>query len=167
VRLRTHSAVETRSLGHALGRLLEPGDFLALSGGLGSGKTVLIQGVVRGLGYEGPVVSPSFVIVSEYTGRLPVLHVDLYRIEDPQSLAELGLREIFWNDGVTLVEWADRATSFLPPKRLDVALAIAGPSSRDLVFRAHGPRAERILSLLSAGSEAAFEPEGERPKEGP
>jgi tRNA threonylcarbamoyladenosine biosynthesis protein TsaE len=151
VRFRTHSAADTRSFGHALGTLLEAGDFLALSGGLGSGKTVFVQGVARGLGYEGPVASPSFVIVSEYPGRIRILHVDLYRIEDPRSLDELGLREIFWSDGVTLVEWADRATQFLPQERLDLDLGIVGPRVRDLILRPHGPRAARLLSLLAAG----------------
>lgn len=146
----TVSPEESRALGRALGQLLGPGSFVALTGELGAGKTVVVQGIARGVGFEGYVTSPSFVIINEYRGRLPVYHVDLYRISDPDALYDLGYREVFWSDGVTLVEWADRAVALLPESRLDVAIEFAGPEARVLQATARGERSAGVLaSLLS------------------
>jgi tRNA threonylcarbamoyladenosine biosynthesis protein TsaE len=145
----TASPDESRALGRALGERLSRGSLVALTGELGSGKTVVVQGVARGLGFGGYVQSPSFVVISEYEGRLPIYHVDLYRISDPASLIELGYREVFWTDGVTLVEWADRAPDFLPEKRLDLAIEFAGRSARVLSAVAHGEEASRVVRSLA------------------
>lgn len=112
----------TREFGHRLGRLLEPGDLVGLVGPLGSGKTCLAQGIIKGLGVEGPIPSPTFTLIHQYRGRLPVYHFDLYRLENPQELEELGAEEYFYGDGVTIIEWAERAGNYLPPSYLRLEL---------------------------------------------
>jgi tRNA threonylcarbamoyladenosine biosynthesis protein TsaE len=145
---RTASPDETRRLGRALGESLRPGGFVGLEGPLGSGKTVLIQGVARGLGFEGYVTSPTFVIVNEYEGRLPILHVDLYRISDIRELEDIGYREIYFGEGVALVEWADRAPEFLPRDRLSVVIRIESEQERELTFTAFGDEGVATLHRL-------------------
>ena len=151
-RFRTSSPDETRELGRALGVLLEPGDLVALTGELGSGKTVMIQGIARGLGFDGYVSSPSFVIVNEYGGRAPIYHVDLYRIEGAESLHDIGYRELFFGDGVVLVEWADRAPELLPAERLEVRIEMTGRDGRVLAIEARGVRSAALLRRLAAAS---------------
>ena len=148
--LRTCSPEESRTLGRVLGASLGPGSVVALRGELGSGKTVLIQGVARGLGFAGRVSSPSFVIVNEYDAGLTIYHVDLYRVEDAGSLRDIGHREMFWGDGVALVEWAERAGDLLPPDRLDIAITIAGPVTRVFEMAALGDRSAGALREVVA-----------------
>lgn len=121
---------------------------MGFEGQLGSGKTVVIQGAAGGLGFEGYVTSPTFVIVNEYEGRLPILHVDLYRIVDSRELEDIGYREIFFCDGVALVEWADRAPELLPPDRLRVRIAIEGEDARAFTVDAFGEGGEALLERL-------------------
>jgi tRNA threonylcarbamoyladenosine biosynthesis protein TsaE len=127
----TRSVEETRALGEQLGRdVLRPGDVVVLSGELGTGKTALAQGVGRGLGVEGPVVSPTFTLVREYEGRIRLCHVDIYRLEWVREIHELGIEEQL-EESVTLIEWGEVAASALPPDRLEVRLtAGAGPDER-------------------------------------
>jgi tRNA threonylcarbamoyladenosine biosynthesis protein TsaE len=146
----TSSPDETRSLGRALGRIVEPGLVVALTGELGSGKTVLVQGIALGLGFDGYVSSPSFVIVNEYEASVPVYHIDLYRTGGDDPLAGLGYREFFWGEGVALVEWAERAVDFLPDDRLVVAISAEDRSRRTFEFRATGEMSARALQRLAA-----------------
>ena len=129
--------------------MLEPGDFVGFEGQLGSGKTVAIQGAAEGVGYEGYVTSPSFVIVNEYRGRLVILHVDLYRMVDARELEDIGYREIFFSDGVALVEWAERAEELLPPDRLRVLIEIEGRDERAFTVEAIGDGGARLLGRLT------------------
>jgi len=149
----TASADETRELGRALGALLEPGDVVALRGELGAGKTVLAQGVATGLGFDGYVSSPTFVIVNEYRGRVVIHHVDLYRIEGEDEIDDLGYRELFFGEGVALVEWAERGTTFLPDDRVDVLIESASRDTRSLTVTASGPRSEAVVEALAARTE--------------
>lgn len=149
-RFSTASAEETRALGALLGSLLVPGVVVALYGDLGTGKTVFVQGVVRGLGFEGYVSSPSFVIVNEYDARLPVFHIDLYRTEGPDPLAGVDYREFLWSDGVALVEWAERAGALLPEDRLDVTIRAEDRSTRELDVAATGETSAEVLRSLEA-----------------
>lgn len=146
----THSPEETRSLGRSLGGLLPQGSFVALIGGLGSGKTVMIQGAAEGLGFDGIVASPSFIIVNEYQGRMVIRHVDLYRIEGADALHELGYREFYFGGGVTFVEWADRVPELLPAERLEVRIAIATETTRDVSLTAFGDEYGALLGKLVA-----------------
>jgi tRNA threonylcarbamoyladenosine biosynthesis protein TsaE len=140
---------ETRRLGARLGRLLEPGDVLLLQGELGSGKTMLAQGIGQGLVVREPVKSSSFVLLNEYHGRLTLYHADLYRLEDPAEVAELALEEVA-APGALAVEWPERAWRELPPEHLLVRIEEQGARGRRLTLEPHGERYEEMLRRLSA-----------------
>ncbi len=146
----------TRALGAAIGRCAEPGAVVLLQGDLGAGKTVVAQGVGRGLGVPGTVNSPTFVLINEHLGgRLPLRHADLYRLDDPISIAELGLDEAALG-GVLLVEWPERAGEALPADHLLVRLAPEGAEAgedapRRIELAARGPASEALLAALGGG----------------
>lgn len=119
----TTSPEETEELGQRLASTASPGDIVCLSGDLGTGKTVFVKGFAKGLGVSEPVVSPTFTIVQEYReGRLPLYHFDVYRIEDPEEMEEVGLDEYFYGDGVCLVEWAGLIEDLIPENALEVVI---------------------------------------------
>lgn len=124
---------DTAALGETLGRTLGAGDVVALYGELGSGKTCLVQGLVRGLGVGVVATSPTFVLVNEYRGRLPVHHVDAYRAGSLTELMDLGLLDLLGGDGVTLLEWADRAEPLLPARAIRVRIDGVGDEPRTIV----------------------------------
>jgi len=142
----TRAPAETVRVGELLGQLLGPGDVVCLIGDLGAGKTNLAQGLARGLGITDQVTSPTFTLINEYHGRLRLFHMDLYRLEGAEDLADLGYEEYIDGDGVTVVEWADRAMEALPLERLDIKLYAAADEAeqRRLVFE---PAGERFLRL--------------------
>ncbi|MCF7838189.1 MAG: tRNA (adenosine(37)-N6)-threonylcarbamoyltransferase complex ATPase subunit type 1 TsaE [Candidatus Marinimicrobia bacterium] len=114
---------ETRAIGRRLADRLEPGAVLALHGDLGAGKTCLVQGLAEGLGSDAPVCSPTFTLVQIYPGRLTLNHIDLYRVHDELEAWNLGLDEYLFGDGVTAIEWPERAADLLPPGTWIVQLA--------------------------------------------
>ncbi len=122
LRLRTFSETDTVSFGRDLAQILRPGDVVALFGELGTGKTRLVQGVASGLGVTDYVTSPSFTIINEYRGRVPVYHFDFYRLDHVGQAAALGLDEYFYGEGVSLIEWAERVRALLPPERVEIRL---------------------------------------------
>ena len=128
--IETASPEETASAGERLGRVLPPGAVVALTGELGAGKTCFIQGVVRGLGVDRRATSPTFVLVNEYRGRVPVFHVDLYRIERLDEIDDLGFPDAFDRGAVTLVEWADKLGPLLPPDAIRVHIDGVGDEVR-------------------------------------
>lgn len=145
----------TERLGAALARALEPGTILALNGELGSGKTRLVQAVAVALGVpREAVTSPTFVLIQEYAGRLPVFHFDTYRLNDLDEFLELGADELFESDGVCLIEWAQRVEELLPADRVDVAIRAEGPDVRRFLFSAQGPRSCRVLQALAGSMRA-------------
>ena len=129
---------DTEAAGARLATLLVAGDVVALTGELGAGKTRFTQGLARGLGVTGRVVSPTFVLVNEYRGRLPVHHVDAYRTESLTELLDLGLEEMFSGDGVTVVEWADKLTPLLPPHAVHVHIEGVGDEPRTITITRPG-----------------------------
>lgn len=133
--IRTHSADETQAVGARLAESLGPGDVVALTGELGAGKTCFAQGLARGLGVTARAVSPTFVLINEYRGRLPVHHVDAYRTESLTELLDLGLEELFSGDGVTIVEWADKLLPLLPPDAVHVHIEGVGDEPRAITIR--------------------------------
>jgi tRNA threonylcarbamoyladenosine biosynthesis protein TsaE len=136
-RIVTRSTDETLALAGSVGEVLRPGDVVSLAGELGTGKTVFARGVARALGVDDPVVSPTFTIVREYEGRVPVVHVDVYRIGTFQELHDLGFEEVVRDDAVTIVEWGDVIDGMLPGDRLDVRLA-AGADDDERVIEIEG-----------------------------
>jgi tRNA threonylcarbamoyladenosine biosynthesis protein TsaE len=133
---------DTQALGEQLGRLLDAGDVVCLYGELGSGKTVLSKGIATGLGvsHAGAVRSPSFVLIRHYQGRVPVYHADLYRLDGPTDVAEIGLRELLGGDGVAVIEWADKLEALLPSERLDITLAHQTEEVRLITINPRGAR---------------------------
>ncbi|HID12135.1 MAG TPA: tRNA (adenosine(37)-N6)-threonylcarbamoyltransferase complex ATPase subunit type 1 TsaE [Candidatus Latescibacteria bacterium] len=129
---KTRDPEETRRVGEEIARALSPGRVVGLFGDLGSGKTVLAQGICRGLGVEVPVTSPSFVLVQEYQGTVRVYHMDLYRVEDFRELEEIGYEEYFYGDGVCIVEWPERAGPLWPEDALWVRLRRLGIWEREI-----------------------------------
>jgi len=146
MRIQTCSAAQTRHIGSVLARYLRPGDIICLSGQLGSGKTVLAKGIAAGLGIDkDSVISPTFVIIREYPGRLPLYHFDLYRLEALGDIAGLGYEDYLYGRGVSVVEWSERLGALMPGDYLRIELRIAGVSQRDLHFTAKGKRAKEIV----------------------
>jgi len=121
--LQTCDAKETEALGETLGAQLRLGDLVVLTGDLGTGKTTFTKGVARGLGVEERVTSPTFTIVQEYDGRVPVAHVDVYRLERIQELHEFGFEELL-DSRVTVVEWGEAIALVLPRDRIEVRIAM-------------------------------------------
>jgi len=145
----TATAAETQAIAERLGRLLAPGDVLALVGPLGAGKTTFVQGLARGLDVppDRHVASPTFALVNEHPGRVPLVHADLYRIEDARELAELGLTDAFDRAAVA-IEWLDRFPDAAPAERLEITLAFADGEGRTLTFTPAGARATALVDRL-------------------
>lgn len=129
----SNSPQETKTLGEELGNILTPGGVIALVGELGAGKTVFTKGVASGLGVKQEVVSPSFQVARFYLGRLPLCHLDFYRLEDSDR-SVLGLDDYLLDDGVTIIEWAERITQFVPADSLAVHITCRGESLRKIEF---------------------------------
>jgi tRNA threonylcarbamoyladenosine biosynthesis protein TsaE len=141
----SRSPAETRRLGEALGARLGPGDVVALRGELGAGKTALAQGIGAGLGVTEPVSSPTFALVHEYAGRLPVWHLDTYRIRSLDELIDLSWQDLLAAGGVILVEWPERIEPALPDERLDVRLEYVDEDTREIRLHARGSRLRRLV----------------------
>ena len=149
----THSTSETLALAGTVGEVLRVGDVVSLVGDLGAGKTVFARGVAHALGVTEPVVSPSFTIVREYDGRMPLVHVDVYRIDTVQELYDLGFEELVRDDAVTLVEWGDMIDGLLPVDRLDVRLAPGDTDDERVVeIEGHGRSWRARATELAVGT---------------
>ena len=155
----TASAEYTRKLGESLGGLLSGGEVIGLEGELGSGKTTFAQGLARGLGVEEVVASPSFTIIREYQGRVPLYHMDLYRLDDTAELIDVGVPDYLSGEGVAVIEWAERLRELAPGERLVVELRAGGvPDERKVCFRPHGSWwRERLADWWSSLREALEE----------
>ena len=147
-----HSASpeQTRALGEAVGRLVDAGDVIALMGELGAGKTLFVGGLAGGLGVDPAtyVSSPTFTIMHRYRGRLPLYHIDLYRIETPEAFASLGLDECLQGDGVVAIEWAEHGWGCLPKEMLTFRLRHTGPDTREIEIVPVGDRYMRLIREL-------------------
>lgn len=146
----SQSREETIKLGQVLGEVLEGGDIIALIGDLGTGKTIFAKGVVKGLGGNDAdeVTSPSFVLMNQYQGRVPVYHLDLYRLEEERELNDLGWEEFAFSTGVTLIEWAEKIIPFLPSDYIEVNFQWLDQNTRELTFVGHGEQGGNIINLL-------------------
>jgi tRNA threonylcarbamoyladenosine biosynthesis protein TsaE len=137
---RTKSVDDTRAMAAEMSALARPGDLIVVAGDLGTGKTAFTQGFARGLGVTEPVTSPSFVLMRTYEGRIPLIHLDVYRLDNLQELIDLGIAEMLDGDGVTLIEWGDVVAPALPADFLEVRLELSdSPDDRTVAMRVVGP----------------------------
>lgn len=138
----TYSSEETRIVGASLAPVLLPGDVISLSGDLGAGKTAFVQGVAIALGVETRVTSPSFTIVHQYSGRFPIVHLDVYRLNSFQEVIDIGFEEFLDPDSIVFIEWGEAIAPMLPRRHLDIdirrALDSESEDERCLIFRPHG-----------------------------
>ncbi|QFT87369.1 tRNA threonylcarbamoyladenosine biosynthesis protein TsaE [Bacillus sp. THAF10] len=146
VEVMTHSAEETMAKSEALGRLLHGGEVILLEGDLGAGKTTFTKGLAKGLDVTRNVNSPTFTIIKEYHGRLPLYHMDVYRLAESEE--DLGFDDYFEGEGVSVVEWAHLIEEFLPEERLEIYIYHHGDDERKLVLTPKGERYEAICKEL-------------------
>ncbi|MGD0248954.1 MAG: tRNA (adenosine(37)-N6)-threonylcarbamoyltransferase complex ATPase subunit type 1 TsaE [Candidatus Limnocylindrales bacterium] len=151
----TRDAAGTRALAAALAAVAQPGDLISLVGELGAGKTQFAKGFGAGLGITDTIVSPSFVLMAEYLGRLPLFHADLYRLADAAEALAGGLIDDRQGQGVTLVEWAERLAEALPDERLDVLIDGVGDDPRRITLRPGDAAYARYLDAVPATAEIA------------
>jgi tRNA threonylcarbamoyladenosine biosynthesis protein TsaE len=162
----SETADRTREVGQALASMLEPRDTVVLTGDLGAGKTTLVQGIGRGLGVEDHVASPTFTLVREYTGRLDIAHVDVYRLERVQDVLDLALDEVGGTERVLLIEWGDAVSDLLPADRLRVELTTerTDAETRRIALTSQGrswavrwERLERVLDPFRTPDRRTFD----------
>lgn len=146
LRLDSHSPEQTQLLGSYLGELAQKGDVFLLVGELGTGKTCLVQGIAHGLAIKEYAFSPSFVLLREYHGRLPLYHIDLYRLDRIEEIADLGLEEYFYGKGVCVVEWAEKGPEIVPRESLLISLHYISTSETERSIHLK-PRGERYREL--------------------
>ena len=144
----TGSPEETQEFGRRLGELAEPGDVFLMTGDLGSGKTCLTQGIARGLGVKENALSPTFVIMREMHGRLALYHIDLYRLDRLEETEDLGLDDYFYGEGVSVVEWAEKALALMPPDRMMVRIDYLSNAERRMRLSPNGKRYEQMVRRL-------------------
>lgn len=130
----TNSAEETKNIAEEFAKILKGGEIFVLSGDLGAGKTTFIQGLAKGLGIKNEITSPTFVLMKQYRGdNLQLVHIDCYRIENPKSLSELGLDEIFEDEqNIAVIEWGERILSLLPDKTMKIEFEYLGEEKRGI-----------------------------------
>lgn len=131
---RTHSPEETQAIGERVGQNLKPGDIVALIGDLGAGKTCLTQGIARGVKIEPNQIvnSPSYTLINEYAGKIPIYHIDLYRLQRREEILDLGLEEYLEGNGICIIEWADRMLDLLPEGCMTIELNWEGEFIRNI-----------------------------------
>lgn len=153
----TNSPDDTRIVGAALAPLLLPGDIISLSGDLGAGKTTFVQGLATALGVDRRVTSPTFTIVHEYSGRYPIVHLDVYRLDSFQEVLDLGFEEFLDPAAIVLLEWGDAIEPLLPRAHLKIEIVRGSPEAEDeriLLFRPRGDEWVRKLDGMRATAEA-------------
>ncbi|MDO4793680.1 MAG: tRNA (adenosine(37)-N6)-threonylcarbamoyltransferase complex ATPase subunit type 1 TsaE [Filifactor alocis] len=139
---------ETLDLGRMIGRSVEEGLLICLNGDLGAGKTCLTKGIAQGLEIEEDVTSPTFILVEEYEGRIPLYHFDVYRIEEPEELYFIGFEEYLAKEAVVIIEWSSRIEEILPIERLDINISRTVEDERKITLSAVGEKAETLLLRL-------------------
>ena len=151
--LTSHSPDETQQLGRRIGELAMPGDIFLLVGSLGAGKTCLTQGIAWGLDIKEYTLSPSFVLIRELRGRLPLYHIDLYRLDRIEEIADLGLDDYLYGNGVCVIEWAEKGLSILPPEHLLIQISYLDDTERLFQLK---PSGRRYLEMVNKLKPLAF-----------
>lgn len=146
----SNSVNDTFFLGQWVGKLISPGAVILLRGDLGAGKTHFAKGVAKGLNIENNITSPTFTLINQYQGRIPLYHMDFYRLVDPEEADDLGVEEYFYGLGVSLLEWPERVDSYLPDEYLEINIEPIGENSRKFIFKATGARYEDFVEELKS-----------------
>jgi tRNA threonylcarbamoyladenosine biosynthesis protein TsaE len=149
--LLSHNPSETQQLGMRIGKLALPGDIFLLVGTLGAGKTCFAQGVARGLEIYEYTPSPTFVLVREFYGRLTLYHIDLYRLDRIEEIADLGLDDYLYGSGVCVIEWAEKGLDLMPREYLIVRIDLLGENERRLRFENHGKHYREVVNDFKKG----------------
>ncbi len=149
-KLISHSPDETLKLGSRIGELAMAGDIFLLVGILGAGKTCLAQGIAWGLGIKEYTISPSFVLIRELYGRLPLYHIDLYRLDRIEEIADLGLDDYLYGSGVCVIEWAEKGLSLLPPEHLLIEIEYLGDTERQLQLKPTSKHYQEMTTKLKS-----------------
>ena len=158
-KIETDSAAETRRIGFLIGEALQGGDIVCLLGDLGAGKTVMVQGIAEGAGAGRPARSPTFSLVNQYQGRLLIFHLDLYRLQEPEELEDLGWEEfigqpqVWGKAAAAIIEWAEKIIPFLPPQYLRVSIEWKKEESRVILLEGIGERGKELLSRVKTALE--------------
>ncbi|MBR2362752.1 MAG: tRNA (adenosine(37)-N6)-threonylcarbamoyltransferase complex ATPase subunit type 1 TsaE [Spirochaetaceae bacterium] len=130
----THSAEETIQLGKKIGSLLQPGAIIAMEGNLAAGKTTITKGIAKSLGIEEAITSPTFTLISEYEGKMPLYHMDVYRLDSCEDFINLGVEDLMYGDGVSIIEWSERVREELPKSTITLRLEIREDGGRDITL---------------------------------
>ena len=130
----THSAEETIQLGKKIGSMLQPGAIIAMEGNLAVGKTTITKGIAESLGIEEAITSPTFTLISEYEGKMPLYHMDVYRLDSCEDFINLGVEDLMYGDGVSIIEWSERVREELPKSTITLRLEIRGDGGRDITL---------------------------------
>lgn len=150
VRIVLKGLKETKEFGEKLGKLLEGGDLLSLTGDLGAGKTTLTKSIGIGLGISDYITSPTFTLINEYKGRVRLYHFDVYRLEDEEDLLDLGYEDYFYSNGVTIVEWGDKIEDILPENRININIDKGEElDERIITLWGQGDRYDKIVKELN------------------
>lgn len=145
----TKSAEQTYKLGESLGKTLQQGDIICLTGDLGAGKTAFTKGIGSGLDVQEFITSPTYTIINEYDGRIPLFHFDVYRLEGVEEMYELGYEEYFFGDGAVVIEWADIVQDIIPQERLWITILRGKEEdTREIIFDDSGERYQNVIKEL-------------------
>jgi tRNA threonylcarbamoyladenosine biosynthesis protein TsaE len=158
LKLISDSREQTLEVGRLIGAILERGDIVALIGELGSGKTCLTQGMAKGLGVEEnvPVVSPTFTLINEYPGKIPLIHLDVYRLSGPRDLEDMGYEEYFEGGGIVVIEWAEKIRDILPAKTLFISMRYIDENTREMILEGPGEKIRKLEQLLDSGGSISW-----------
>ncbi len=141
---------KTREIGKAVAKNLKKGDIVCLLGDLGSGKTVLTKGIASALGVDKQeVISPTFVLIRQYAGKIPIYHFDLYRLDNPEDILNLGYEEYLFDEGISVIEWADKLGRLMPREFLKIEMRVTGEEERQLNISAQGARYNKLLEKIN------------------
>lgn len=130
----THSAEETIQLGKKIGSLLQPGAIIAMEGNIAAGKTTITKGIAKSLGIEETITSPTFTLISEYSGKMPLYHMDVYRLDSCEDFINLGVEDLMYGNGVSIIEWSERVREELPKSTITLRLEIREDGGRDITL---------------------------------
>lgn len=150
VRIVLKGLKETEEFGEKLGSILKPGDIISLTGDLGAGKTTLTKSIGKGLGVEDYITSPTFTLINEYKGRLNLYHFDVYRLEGPIDLYDLGFEEYIYSNGVSIIEWGDKIEEILPEERINIQIEKSVELDERIIYLyGEGERFKQLIKELN------------------